>query len=121
MPTLLRRRGLPQIGELRDWLDVLQPTSTTDPIGGQIPGDPVVAAHVPARVEPLDGEERFQGEQVTAGLQWRIVCRYLAGLSTAASIRVTFNFSGEIRTLQILSVRPIHPRWTEIVAAESTS
>lgn len=120
---LVGRRGftLPTVGELRDWLDVLQPTWTVDALRGQVEGEPTITAHVPVKIETLDGEERMQGDQITSALQWWLMLRYQTGISVRQKVRVFFNASGETRTMEVLSVRPIHPNWLELIAAEVAS
>jgi head-tail adaptor len=121
MPPRGRRRGrgdVPVTGDLRDWLEVLQPTITLDASRAPVEGVPTVVARVPAYIEALEGDERLQGAQLASALQWRIYVRHLQGVTARQQVRVLFTHSGEQRLLEILSVRPVRPHWTEILGAE---
>ena len=82
MPRLGRLRA----GDLRWFGTVYAPTVTADAARGQVEGSPAVVATAWFAIQPLDGRELVQGEQVTASQSHRLRTWYQVAFKASQRI-----------------------------------
>ena len=87
-------------GRLRDRIQIVNPTGAQDTTGGTSLADYTTFAEVWATVEAESGTEQLVAESFTAVARYRIVLRYLAGVTCDQQIL----FDG--RKFQIEAVLP---------------
>lgn len=90
--------------ELRESVDIEQSTITTDSFGNETETWTAVASAVPAKVEPLRGNEFWQAQQVQSEVTHTVKLRYRSGI--LPSMRVLYRS----RYLHILSVIDMQER-----------
>jgi SPP1 family predicted phage head-tail adaptor len=82
---------------LRKRVVLITPTVTTGPLRGPVEGVPT-ETEMWAHVEPLEGRELLQAQQVNASLTHRVTIRYRAGVAPTQRLRFG------TKTLEILSI-----------------
>lgn len=75
------------IGALRHLITIRQPAVPGDIIRGQADQPAVtIADKTPASIEPLDGRELFEAQQMSANISHRIRLRYRAGVKPTQQV-----------------------------------
>jgi SPP1 family predicted phage head-tail adaptor len=97
------------VGALRHRVTIQTAATTADPLRGQASGAPtVLAQNVPAAIEPLEGRELLEAQQLSAVVSHRVRLRYLAGVTPRS--RVLFG----ARTFEVASVINVEERNVEL-------
>lgn len=102
-------------GDLRHRVTIQAPPLTADAIRGVATGSPTtVAEKVPVKIEPLDGRELVQAQQVAAHVTHRITMRYRAGVTPTQ--RIVFG----TRTYHVIAVLNLEERnrWLRLLCVE---
>lgn len=96
------------IAALRHRITIRQPAIKADPIRGK-PAVPAqtIATGYPAAIEPLDGRELYEAQQLSSVISHRVRMRYLAGLTATCEV-----FFGA-RTFEIIAVVNVEERNVE--------